>query len=80
MLETGPRAPRWAWWVATGLGSGRIKPAPGTWGSLGLWAEDDEVWCRRRFLVVDVPIGASLTVRCGTCYRCFNCGNSMGCS
>lgn len=21
----------------------------------------------------------SLTVRCGTCYRCFNCGNSMGC-
>jgi len=28
------RAPRWAWWVATGLGSGRLKPAPGTWGSL----------------------------------------------
>ena len=23
---------------------------------------------------------AKLTVRCGTCYRCFNCGNSMGCS
>ena len=22
----------------------------------------------------------ALTVRCGTCYRCFNCGNSMGCS
>ncbi len=22
----------------------------------------------------------SITVRCGTCYRCFNCGNSMGCS
>jgi ribonucleoside-diphosphate reductase alpha chain len=21
----------------------------------------------------------ALTVRCGTCYRCFNCGNSMGC-
>jgi phosphatidylglycerophosphatase A len=28
------RAPRWAWWVATGLGSGLLKPAPGTWGSL----------------------------------------------
>lgn len=28
------RAPRWAWIVATGLGSGRLKPAPGTWGSL----------------------------------------------
>ncbi len=22
----------------------------------------------------------SITVRNGTCYRCFNCGNSMGCS
>ncbi len=28
------RAKRWAWWVATGLGSGRLRPAPGTWGSL----------------------------------------------
>ena len=27
-------APRWAWWVATGFGSGRLRPAPGTWGSL----------------------------------------------
>lgn len=35
------RAPRWAWIVATGLGSGRLRPAPGTWGSLaGLAA-----WC-----------------------------------
>lgn len=31
---TGRPAPRWAWWVATGFGSGRLKPAPGTWGSL----------------------------------------------
>jgi len=30
----GPKAPRWAWWVSTGLGSGCLKPAPGTWGSL----------------------------------------------
>ncbi len=22
----------------------------------------------------------AITVRNGTCYRCFNCGNSMGCS
>ena len=22
----------------------------------------------------------SITVRNGTCYRCYNCGNSMGCS
>lgn len=32
--DPAPRAPRWAWWVATGFGSGRLKPAPGTWGSL----------------------------------------------
>lgn len=29
-----PPAPRWAWWVASGFGSGRLRPAPGTWGSL----------------------------------------------
>ena len=29
-----PKAPRWAWMVATGLGSGRLRPASGTWGSL----------------------------------------------
>jgi phosphatidylglycerophosphatase A len=28
------KAPRWAWAVATGLGSGRLRPAPGTWGTL----------------------------------------------
>jgi len=28
------RAPRLAWWLATGFGSGYLKPAPGTWGSL----------------------------------------------
>jgi ribonucleoside-diphosphate reductase alpha chain len=22
----------------------------------------------------------AITVRNGTCYKCFNCGNSMGCS
>ena len=29
-----PKAPRWAWLVATGFGSGYLRPAPGTWGSL----------------------------------------------
>ena len=28
------KAPRWAWAAATGLYSGRLRPAPGTWGSL----------------------------------------------
>jgi phosphatidylglycerophosphatase A len=27
------KAPRIAWWIATGFGSGYLKPAPGTWGS-----------------------------------------------
>ena len=27
-------APRFAWWIATGFGSGYLKPAPGTWGTL----------------------------------------------
>ena len=36
-----PRAPLWAMLVATFLGIGRIKPAPGTWASVAtviLWA------------------------------------------
>ena len=39
--QTGTKAPRWAWWVATGFGSGYLKPAPGTWGSLAALF----VWC-----------------------------------
>lgn len=33
-LSTPSPAPKWAWWVATGFGSGSLKPARGTWGSL----------------------------------------------
>jgi phosphatidylglycerophosphatase A len=40
-VRSAVRAPRWAWLVSTGFGSGRLRPAPGTWGSLtGLIA-----WC-----------------------------------
>ena len=35
---TGYKAPRWAWWIATGFGSGYLRPAPGTWGSLAALA------------------------------------------
>jgi len=35
------QAPRWAWVVATGLGSGCLRPAPGTWGSLAALI----AWC-----------------------------------
>jgi len=34
------KIPKWTWIVATGLGSGFLRPAPGTWGSLvglGMW-------------------------------------------
>ncbi len=31
---THAKAPRLAWWLATGFGSGYLRPAPGTWGSL----------------------------------------------
>ena len=46
-LEAGGKAPRWAWWVATGFGSGYLKPAPGTWGSLAAVI----VWLGMRRLV-----------------------------
>jgi phosphatidylglycerophosphatase A len=35
-----PRAGTWAWLIATFFGAGRLKPGPGTWGSLAtvlLW-------------------------------------------
>jgi len=34
LVTTRPRAPLWATLVATFLGAGRLKPGPGTWGSL----------------------------------------------
>ncbi len=34
MTAAGAPAPRLAWWLATGFGSGYLKPAPGTWGTL----------------------------------------------
>jgi phosphatidylglycerophosphatase A len=33
-MRAAPPAPRQAWWIATGFGSGYLKPAPGTWGTL----------------------------------------------
>jgi phosphatidylglycerophosphatase A len=34
MTPSPQTAPRLAWWLATGFGSGYLRPAPGTWGSL----------------------------------------------
>lgn len=33
-MKASAPAPRIAWWLATGFGSGYLRPAPGTWGSL----------------------------------------------
>jgi len=55
MSEAARKAPRWAWWVATGLGSGWLRPAPGTWGSLaGLAA-----WCLLAFGATALPTAAA---------------------
>jgi len=44
-------AHRWAWSVATGFGSGRLKPAPGTWGSLAAWI----AWLGLVFSIHQIP-------------------------
>lgn len=49
--SSNPRAPRWAWLVATGFGSGRLKPASGTWGS----AASLPVWIVFAHLAVVMP-------------------------
>jgi len=49
-----PKAPRWAWLVATGFGSGYLKPASGTWGSGAAVL----VWVVLAHLAVFVPKAA----------------------
>ena len=53
----GAKAPRWAWWVATGFGSGYLKPAPGTWGSLAALL----VWLGMRRALVHHAPGADMS-------------------
>lgn len=50
-------APRWAWLVATGFGSGYLKPASGTWGSGAAVL----VWIVLAHLAVIVPKAAAET-------------------
>jgi phosphatidylglycerophosphatase A len=44
-------APKWAWWIATGFGSGRLRPAPGTWGSLAALA----AWFTLAYFIQPLP-------------------------
>ena len=62
------RAPRLTWWIATGFGSGYLKPAPGTWGSLaGLAAWlllvgglRSTAWVLTPWILLTAPLGMSL--------------------
>ncbi len=63
------------------MGAGAIEAGPAAEAALGDGLDQQE----RQFahFQSDAPACdncGALTVRCGTCYRCFNCGNSMGCS
>jgi ribonucleoside-diphosphate reductase alpha chain len=65
-----------------GRGEGRSSPASQTVAQrLNLLA--DPVSQQSSDLQADAPacdVCGSITVRSGTCYKCLNCGNSMGCS
>jgi ribonucleoside-diphosphate reductase alpha chain len=57
-------------------------PAPPT-GNLRLAIVSDPLSQQGSELQADAPacdVCGSITVRSGTCYKCLNCGNSMGCS
>lgn len=68
LQASGRKAPRIAWWLATGFGSGYLKPAPGTWGSLaGLLAWLLMVfgmrathWKGTPYLLLSAPLALSL--------------------
>ena len=56
--------------------------APGS-GNLRLAPSHDAVSQQGANMQADAPacdVCGSITVRSGTCYKCLNCGNSMGCS
>ncbi len=59
-----------------GLGATRIEEAPAAGGGSALDAQLDA-------MMGDAPVCdvcGHITVRNGACYKCLNCGNSMGCS
>jgi phosphatidylglycerophosphatase A len=68
MNVVGSPAPRLAWWLATGFGSGYLRPAPGTWGTLaGLIAWlflvgglRSTTWRLAPYLLYSAPLALSL--------------------
>jgi phosphatidylglycerophosphatase A len=59
-------APRWATLVATFFGAGRLKPGPGTWGSLATtllwWAIASHIPENTRLFAIALLIGLSVAV------------------
>jgi ribonucleoside-diphosphate reductase alpha chain len=67
--------------------AGESGPTPGNDGgpsvNLRLAIVADPLSQQGANLQADAPacdVCGSITVRSGTCYKCLNCGNSMGCS
>jgi phosphatidylglycerophosphatase A len=68
---------RLALWIAQGFGSGRIKPAPGTWGTLfgalvyigiqAIWPQSQMVWLCITLLsfIVGIPLCTSAGTQLG---------------
>jgi len=71
----------------TGSGNGNrrpaVPPAPGAGQSAGAATQTSSINQALRSMMGDAPLCDTcghMTVRNGSCYRCLNCGNSMGCS
>ena len=74
--ETAPgtRRTAWAWTVATFFGSGLLKPAPGTWGSVAAlllwaafaWVVQPSAWTLNAALVIGIVIVIAMGVPAAT--------------
>jgi len=68
---------------APGPGAGGEGEKPGAAGSAGDDGSASTLAAAMSALQTDAPacdVCGTITVRNGTCYKCLNCGNSMGCS
>src|SRR5205807_10118128 len=60
-----------------------VAPTPPGGVNLRLAIVADPVSQQSSEMQADAPacdVCGSITIRSGTCYKCLNCGNSMGCS
>ncbi|MFZ0396060.1 MAG: phosphatidylglycerophosphatase A [Terracidiphilus sp.] len=72
--DPGTRRTAWAWTVATFFGSGLLKPAPGTWGSVAAlllwaafaWVVRPSAWTLNAALVIGIVIVIAMGVPAAT--------------